>query len=45
MPTAPARRGFSCPAPMTLAWIALATFLGGLLSVLIAASLTVAVLT
>ena len=30
---------------MTLAWIALATFLGGLLSVLIAASLTVAVLT
>jgi zinc and cadmium transporter len=30
---------------MTLAWITLATFLGGLLSVLIAASLTVAMLT
>ena len=30
---------------MTLAWITLATLLGGLLSVLIAASLTVTVLT
>ena len=30
---------------MTLAWIVAATFLGGLLSVLVAASLTVAVLT